>query len=66
MSHPGKDNEDKIANEAKPDDLSRPAIAIDLGEDVTKDITQGENNYSRRKDKETNAYYLYSNNISCD
>jgi len=66
LPHPGKDNENEIANEAEPDHPSCPTIAIDLGEDVAKDIAQGENEYGGRQNNGTEAYYLYSNDIGGD
>ncbi|GAH36160.1 unnamed protein product, partial [marine sediment metagenome] len=66
LPYPDKDDEDKIANEAKPDDFSCPAIAINLSEDIAEDIAQREHEYGGRQNNETEAYYLYSNDIGGD
>ncbi|GAI40702.1 unnamed protein product, partial [marine sediment metagenome] len=63
LPYPGKDDEEKIANKAKPDDFSCPAIAIDLGEDIAEDIAQREHEYGGRQNNKTEAYYFYGNYV---
>ena len=66
MPHPGKNDKDEIAQEAKPDDLPCPAIAIDLSQDVAEDIAYRENNDGRWGNEGAKAYHLYGNDIGRD
>ncbi len=41
MPYPDKDNKNKIADKAKPDDPSCPAVTVDFSKNIAKDIAQG-------------------------
>jgi len=48
LPHPGEEDENQVAGEAEPDNLSGRTVAVNLGKDVAEDVAQGKNKYGGR------------------
>ena len=56
MSNPDRDDGEKVTEKAQPDDPSCLTIPVDLGEDITDDITDGEYDNGGRQSKQTDQF----------
>lgn len=64
LSKPGKDDKDKVAYKTEPDNPPRLLIAVDLSQDITKNIAEWEEYNCSWQSYKSESNYFAANDIS--